>query len=162
MSIRSDLEIRVTPSILDRLLDYDPSSSQDPPKSNATSLAELRQAVRRDLEWLLNTRHGAEKIPEGLEEVNRSLAVYGLPDITALGADIQAEQKRLVKAVETAIKIFEPRFLDPKVTLLPISSVERELRLRIEAKLDVDPVPEAISFDTVLQMGSGEFQVKNG
>lgn len=161
MSNRTDHEVRVTPSILDRLLDYDPASSQEPPKSNAVSLAELRQAVRRDLEWLLNTRHGAEKIPETLEEVNRSLAVYGLPDITGIGADAQTEQKRLVKAVETAIRIFEPRFLDLRVTLLPISSVERELRLRIEANLDIDPVPEAISFDTVLQMGSGEFQVRN-
>lgn len=162
VSNRSDHEVRVTPSILDRLLDYDPRSSQEPPKSNATSLAELRQAVRRDLEWLLNTRHNAVKIPETLEEVNRSLAVYGLPDITGIGADIPTEQKRLVKAVETAIGIFEPRFLDVKVTLLPISTVERELRLRIEANLDIDPVPEAISFDTVLQMGSGEFLVKNG
>lgn len=162
MSNRSDHEVRVTPSILDRLLDYDPRSSQEPPKSNAASLADLKQAVKRDLEWLLNTRHSAVKVPETLEEVNRSLAVYGLPDITGLGADIQSEQKRLVKAVETAIRIFEPRFLDLKVTLLPISSVERELRLRIEASLDVDPVPEAISFDTVLQMGSGEFLVNNG
>ena len=96
-----------------------------------------------------------------MEEVTASLATYGLPDITGLGVDIQAEQRKLVRAVETALRIFEPRFLDPKVTLLPISSVERELRLRIEAKLDIDPVPEAISFDTVLQMGSGEFQVKN-
>lgn len=162
MSNRTDHEVRVTPSILDRLLDYDPGSSQEPPKSNITSLAELRLAVKRDLEWLLNTRHSAVKVPETLEEVNRSLAVYGLPDITGIGADIQSEQKRLVKAVENAIKIFEPRFLDVKVSLLPISSVERELRLRIEANLDIDPVPEAISFDTVMQMGSGEFLVKNG
>ncbi|NOT47153.1 MAG: type VI secretion system baseplate subunit TssE [Acidobacteria bacterium] len=161
MSIRTNLEVRVTPSILDRLLDYDPQSSQEAPKSNAASLADLRQSVRRDLEWLLNTRHSIVEIAEGMEELKDSLAVYGLPDITGMGVDIQGEQKKLVKAVENAIRVFEPRFLEPRVTLLPISSVERELRLRIEAKLDVDPVPEAISFDTVLQMGSGEFQVKN-
>jgi len=161
VSIRTNLEVRVTPSLLDRLLDYDPQSSQEAPKSHAASLADLRQSVRRDLEWLLNTRHGIAIIAEGMDEVNNSLAVYGLPDITAMGVDVQAEQRKLVKSVENALRIFEPRFLDPKVTLLPISSVERELRLRIEAKLDVDPVPEAISFDTVLQMGSGEFQVKN-
>jgi predicted component of type VI protein secretion system len=37
-------------------------------------LRELKQSVRRDLEWLLNTRHSAEKVPEGLEEVNKSIA----------------------------------------------------------------------------------------
>lgn len=161
MSIRTNLEVKVTPSILDRLLDYDPQASQEAPKSHAASLADLRQSVRRDLEWLLNTRHSVIEIAEGMEEVNNSLAIYGLPDITGMGADLHGEQRKLVKAVETAIRVFEPRFLEPRVTLMPISSVERELRLRIEAKLDVDPVPEAISFDTVLQMGSGEFQVKN-
>jgi predicted component of type VI protein secretion system len=47
------------------------------------------------------------------------------------------------------------------VTLLPISNVGRELKFRIEANLDVEPAPEPVSFDTVLQMGSGEFRVQN-
>jgi type VI secretion system protein ImpF len=161
VAIRHNQEFRVTPSILDRLLDFDPRVSQDPPRSNATSLAELKQSVRRDLEWLLNTRHSPEIVPETLEEVNRSLAVYGLPDTTGLAAENAYEQKRLTKAVENAIKIFEPRFIDLKVTMLPISNVEREFKFRIEANLDVEPAPEPVSFDTVLQMGSGEFRVQN-
>jgi predicted component of type VI protein secretion system len=34
------------------------------------------------------------------------------------------------------------------------------LRFRIEAHLDIEPVPEPISFDTVLQVGNGEFAVR--
>ena len=161
MPTRQNKEFRVTPSILDRLLDLDPRSSEDPPRSNATSLAELKQAVKRDLEWLLNTRHSPDPVPDDLEEVNRSLAVYGLPDTTGLAAQESGEQKRLIKAVENAIRLFEPRFMDLRVTLLPISNVERELKFRIEANLDVEPAPEPVSFDTVLQMGSGEFRVQN-
>ena len=31
---------------------------------------------------------------------------------------------------------------------------------RIDARLKVDPAPEPVSFDTLLQIGSGEFRVK--
>ena len=34
------------------------------------------------------------------------------------------------------------------------------LKFRIEASLNVEPTPEPIAFDTVLQLGSGEFEVK--
>jgi type VI secretion system protein ImpF len=159
MALRSNQEFRVTPSILDRLIDNDPRSSQDPPPSRSASVADLKQAVRRDLEWLLNTRHSPNEVPHDLDEVNKSLAVYGLPDTTGIAADDANEQKRLIKAVENAIRTFEPRFIDLKVTLLPITNVERELKFRIEANLDVEPAPEPVSFDTVLQTGRGDFVI---
>ena len=147
--------------MLDRLIDLEPRSSSDPARSNLASIAELKQSVRRDLEWLLNTRHSPIEIGDDMEEVQNSMAVYGLPDMTGHGVEGYDEQDRLTASVENAIRIFEPRFLNLRVTMLPISSVDRELKFRIEANLDVKPVPEAISFDTVLQMGRGEFLVKN-
>jgi type VI secretion system protein ImpF len=78
-----------------------------------------------------------------------------MPDITGVSVQSPFEQKRLVEAMETALRNFEPRFLDPRVTLEPVDSLDRQLRFRIEARLDVDPVPEPIAFDSVLQFGSG-------
>ena len=49
---RIDNEIRVSQSVLDRLIDYEPRQSQEAPKSRLVILRELKQAVRRDLEWL--------------------------------------------------------------------------------------------------------------
>ena len=40
------------------------------------------------------------------------------------------------------------------------SVLERAFRFKIEARLRIDPVPEPISFDTTLQIGSGNFAVK--
>jgi len=157
---RTDNEIRVTPSVLDRLLDFEPKSQQEAPKSRSRNLRELKQSVRRDLEWLLNTRSYPEDIDENLEEVFKSVLVYGLPDITGVSAKNHLEQKRLTRALETAIKTFESRFIDLKVTLEPVNSVDKALRFRIEARLDIDPTPEPIAFDTVLKLGSGEFEVK--
>jgi type VI secretion system protein ImpF len=156
---RTDHEIRITPSVLDRLLDFEPRESREAPKSHSKTLAELKQSVKRDLEWLLNTRHNGVEIAETLEEVNQSLAVYGLPDLTSLSARNPNEQSRLAKALETALRIFEPRFINVRVSLEPIDNTDRQLRFHIEAHLDIEPVPEPISFDTVLSVGSGEFAV---
>ena len=157
---RIDHEIRLTPSILDRLLDDEPQATSEAPRSQAQSLAELKRSVKRDLEWLLNTRHGGVEIAETLEELNESLAVYGLPDLTSLSVRNPNEQNRLAKAIETSLRIFEPRFINVRVSLEPIDNTDRQLRFRIEAHLDIEPVPEPISFDTVLQVGNGEFAVR--
>lgn len=157
---RTDNEIRITPSVLDRLLDFEPKASQEAAKSRSKSLRELKQAVRRDLEWLLNTRCYPENVDEGLEEVLKSVVFFGLPDFTGVSAKNHIEQKRLTRALETAIKNFEPRFMDLKVMLEPINNIDRLLKFRIEANLDVDPTPEPVAFDTILQLGSGEFAIK--
>lgn len=157
---RTDNQIRITPSVLDRLIDYDPRDSKESPKSRSTTLQELKASVRRDLEWLLNTRTVLDAEDFGSTEIKRSVAVYGLPDITGLSAQNRDEQTRVLRSVEHAIRTFEPRFLDLKVTMEPPSVTERSIRFRIEAQLDIDPVPEPIVFDTVLQLGSCDFDVK--
>lgn len=157
---RTDNEVRVTPSILDRLIDYEPKQSQEAPKSRSNSLKELKLTVQRDLEWLLNTRVLVGDVDERLEEVNKSVAMYGLPDFTGVSAKSHLEQKRMTQAIKRAIKNFEPRFLDLRVTLEPLSTTDKSLRFRIEANLNVEPTPEPVAFDTVLQLGSGDFEVK--
>lgn len=155
-----DNEIRITPSIIDRLLDFEPKVSTEAPKSRSRSLSELKQAVRRDLEWLLNTRHSPIEIPEGLEEINKSIAIYGLPDFTGLSSKNADDRKDLIGNIETALRIFEPRFMNLKVVLEEIDDVQRGIRFRIQAILRVEPTPEPVVFDTVLQVGSGGFEVK--
>jgi type VI secretion system protein ImpF len=69
---------------------------------------------------------------------------------------------RLVRQVETAVATFEPRLAGVKVTLVDGggNTVDRLLRFQIEGLLKMDPAPEQVSFDTVLQLMSGEYQVK--
>jgi type VI secretion system protein ImpF len=153
-------EIRITPSIVDRLLDFEPTNPNEASKSRSQGLRELKQAVRRDLEWLLNTRHGADKVPESLEEVSKSLATFGLPDFTGSSSQNDDDRRGLIRNVETALRIFEPRFINLKVSLEEVNEVERGVKFRIEATLRVEPTPEPVVFDTILQVGSGEFEVK--
>ena len=48
---------RLQPSLLDRLTDNDPERKQESRDSRVLSPSRLRDCVRRDLVWLLNTTH---------------------------------------------------------------------------------------------------------
>ena len=63
---RTDNEVRITPSVFDRLLDFEPQLTSEAPKSRAKSLRELKQSVRRDIEWLLNTRRTPMEVDANL------------------------------------------------------------------------------------------------
>lgn len=154
-----DKDIKITPSVIDRLIDMEPKLSTEAPKSRSQSLSELKQSVRRDIEWLLNSRNTKSEVPEGLEEVRKSLAVYGLPDFTGMSSKDVDDRKDLVESIEYAIRFFEPRIMKLKVILDETNIVQRGVRFKIQGVLRVEPTPEPIVFDTVLQTGNGEFEV---
>lgn len=158
---RTDNEVRVANSVLDRLLDYEPEMTREAVASRSKNLRELKQSVRRDLEWLLNTRQVAGGIPPDLKETTNSVAAFGLPDFTHLSIDSVGDQKFIKREVEEAIRRFEQRLENVVVSIEPVRSTERILRFRIDAHLKIDPVPEPITFDTVLQLGNGEYMVRS-
>jgi type VI secretion system protein ImpF len=156
----AERDLNITPSILNRLIDFEPENQHEAAKARYYDLRELKQSVRRDIESLLNTRIPNYDVDETLEEVRRSVVFYGLPDFTAVGADNSVEQARITGAIRDAIEYFEPRFIGVSVNLEPVEGIGKQVRFRIEANLDVEPSPEPVVFDTVLQSGSGEFKVE--
>ena len=157
---RPELERTVQQSVLDRLIDQDPGVTADPPTTLAQSTRQFKAAVRRDLEWLLNTRRIATPAPDTFDEVPHSLYHYGLPDVTSLSADSPESRLWLLNRIEETIAMFEPRLTGVRVSLSETrADGGRELRFLIEATLRMDPNPEQVVFDTVLELGSGAYQV---
>ena len=158
---RPDPDVAVTSSLLDRLVDLNPGIASDPPTSRSQSVRQLKASLRRDLEWLLNSRRIPEEAPESYEELFRSLYNYGLPDVASMGLNSPRDRQRLLRLIEQTIAIFEPRLTGVRVRAVDSAgSGPRILRFQIEAMLKMDPAPEQILFDTVLQLNSGEYQVK--
>jgi type VI secretion system protein ImpF len=157
---RTDNEVRVTLSLLDRLIDYEPEVSREGLVSRSKNLRQLKQSVRRDLEWLLNTRQFPEDVPEELNETTNSLTMFGLPDFTNLSIDSADDQQYMKQEIEEAVRRFEQRLEGVVVTVEPARPTDRVLRFRIDARLKIEPAPEPITFDTVLQLGSGEYEVR--
>jgi type VI secretion system protein ImpF len=158
---RPEADIAVTPSLLDRLIDLEPSTPSDPAATRNQSVRQLKAALRRDIEWLLNTRRVVDEAPESLENVCHSLYHYGLPDLTSLALNSPRDKNRLLRTIEVALADFEPRLADIRVRAVEDSnSGPRALRLQIEALLKMDPAPERIFFDTLMELSTGDCQVK--
>jgi type VI secretion system protein ImpF len=149
-----------TLSILDRLLDSEPKVRSEAMLTSAQSLRIMKAAVRRDLEWLMNTRRTIQNVPEHCVEVRKSVFHYGLPDTTAMGLFSGDDQNVLLQAIETTISNFEPRLLRPRIVLKPVTSSNRIVHFVIEGTLWVDPAPEQIVFDTVLELSNGSYQIQ--
>lgn len=157
---RYDNTVRITPSVLDRLIDDRPEVSTEPPASPMKSLRDLKKAVGRDLEWLLNTRRTVGIVPAESLEATRSITAYGLPDFTAASLKSPAEQERVRRALEEAIEIFEPRLVHVSIALEPLEEYIPTLRFRVSGYLRVEPEPEPVSFDTLLHLTSNDYEVR--
>lgn len=148
-------------SVLDRLLDAEPRLAADPPLTWDESVRRHKAALLRDLEWLLNTRRIIEPAPAAYPEVQRSLYHYGLPDLSSLGSDRATVRQRLTHYLEESIELFEPRLVQVRVTAAePAGGTEQHLRFVVDALLRMDPNPERVIFDTLLETVSGEFRVR--
>ena len=154
-------ESPVSLSVLDRLIDLEPERKLELPLSRAQSLRELKAAVRRDLEWLLNSRRTIVEVSEGLKEVQRSLFIYGLPDVSSLYLHSSDDQDALTRSIRQAVSLFEPRLTNVKVVLEPAKDDSRVIRFGIEGLLRIDPAPEPVFFDTVLEPVSGQYQIRS-
>jgi type VI secretion system protein ImpF len=156
-------ETTITISALDRLIDHEPENRMENPLSRAQSVRLLKSSVRRDLEWLLNTRRIAEPPDEGLKELNKSVYVFGLPDLSTLTMANAADKNRLVRQILGTINLFEPRLTNVRLVVVETPDAgKKDVRLRIEAMLRMDPVPEPITFDTVIELKSGSCHLTGG
>ena len=145
------------PSILDRLIEPRENEAADL-GSRGQSVRELEEAVRRDVQDLLNTRRTAiDGFPDDAE-LSRSLLTFGLPELSSFNPTVPDQRKSLQDIIERTIRQFEPRLMQVRVTSISADS-GRGLRMSVEALLKVSPAPLPITFDTLVKSGSGEWQV---
>jgi type VI secretion system protein ImpF len=163
MSPKAD-DRSIRPSVLDRLIDLDPSVSTDAPGSWGQSVKQLKAGLCRDLEWLLNSRKTLIEIPDDFEYLKASVLNFGIIDVSSLLRDSPEHRSLLVREVAHAIQIFEPRLDQVKVSLVTddkTDSTKREIHFVVEGLLRIDPQPEHVVFDTVLDATSGDYIVRS-
>jgi type VI secretion system protein ImpF len=147
--------------LLDRLLDAEPELERDPPVQAGETVERLRNAVHRDLEALLNARHPWRSLPDALPALRGSPLQYGIPDVTAGVFNLNEERERLRAAIAEAILRFEPRLTHVEVKLIGKQDLLQPLlRLRIDAVLRIEPAPEPIMFDTMVDVTTAEVKLR--
>lgn len=143
-------DLRLVPSLLDRLEDQDSGSTPNPDHPRST-IRRLKEAIRRDLESLLNARNPFWDLAPEFEEARDSVLTYGLPDFSAYNVASQGDCDSLSAAIERAIVVFEPRLTDVKAAVASSSRLDRAVRIRVDARLGIDPI-EALHFDIVVPL----------
>ena len=154
---------RLQPSLLDRLTDLEPEKSQESREQRVFALTRLREAVLRDLAWLLNTTNlaaGQNLAP--YPQVASSVLNFGMPDLsgtTVAGTDPAA----LERALRQAIMDFEPRILRHTLNVrLEINEGQMShnaMTFLIEGELWAQPVPLRLYLKTEIDLEIGEVKV---
>lgn len=158
---RKDTQRTLLPSVLDRLIDREPANRAEPQSWRVQSAKEMKAAVRRDLEWLLNARRTPVEPPGSSKNLWRSVYCFGLPDSTGISVRSEDERTRLARAVEQAITYFEPRLTNVSVSIPTTAASSKVVHFQIEALLRTEPAPERIYFDSTLELISGEYEVED-
>ena len=147
---------RLQPSLLDRLTDRVPETRRETLDSQTLSLEQLRQAVLRDLAWLLNTTN----LTASEDLSNAPLAAKSTINYGIVGFAGQAEKSTrstsLEKAIVQAIRDFEPRIKPDtlKVTARPstTTAATSALVFEIAGELWAQPVPQQLFLETSIEL----------
>jgi len=114
------------PSLFDKLMNDGPRSSFSPVVSRL-SIEELKDAVARDLEAMLNTRSVVpEELLQQYPECSTSIIAYGLNDFAGMSLASLDDRTAICHSLEEAISRHEPRLRNVKATLEIHAKLEGE------------------------------------
>lgn len=142
--------IRFRASLLDRLL----MSESDPDTPVfGLSEAEYMTNVQRDLQDLLNTRQGiTEADLSAFDEARKSLLTYGFPELSSSQKGEAGIERRVAEGIVQAIKSFEPRLSQVRVTPVEGTMALGQFRFRVEANARAEPQPARVVFDSTMDL----------
>ena len=125
------------------------------------SVTDMRNSVSRDLENLLNTRsEGARLISDSFKECRASSLTYGILDFSSYSLLSPHDRDRIRRSLELAIGLHEGRLTRIRVTLEPQRELDRALRFRVDALMELGPDNEKVQFDAVLQLNTQTYGVR--
>jgi type VI secretion system protein ImpF len=143
------------PSFLDRLIDAGRTESTGP---GGYSLEQTIDAVRADLEELLNTRQSRAWSEIPYAAVRTSLLAYGLPDLNSIPGASSRDSQVVAEHIGAVVERYEPRLKKVRVNIVGDEFAKEDatqLKFQIEAVLNVDPAPE-VGFETVVELSTGQ------
>ena len=158
------LKERLQPSLLDRLTDLEPEKSKESSSSQTMSQMQFKEAVIRDLGWLLNSVALDVCVDlDSYPQVQKSVLNYGMPDLsgrTSSSVDIQSVEKSIKKTIHQ----FEPRIirnsLKVKIHSNPDTMSHNSMVFEIAGAVFGQPAPFQVVLRSELDLELGEFELK--
>lgn len=157
---------KLQPCLLDRLTDDDPGNPQESRNQRVMSLQRYRQAVLRDLAWLLNTYANSEEAGfDVFEEIPSSVLNFGVQNVAGMTASSMNVDEMRYHVTE-ALRRFEPRILSNSISInMAIDLAEmssRSIQFEIRGDLWAQPIPEALFIRTQMDLETGKCNLRRG
>jgi type VI secretion system protein ImpF len=154
-----------TPGLFDRLLGV-PSRGAVSSTAGASGTVsritaeDLKDAVARDLEALLNTRAVIdEELLKDYPECSRSILNYGLSDFADRSLSSPSDRAHICACLEQVIARHEPRLHNVKASLEIREGAVNRLNFSITALLVASSSQEPVNFDAVLQRSTLQYSI---
>lgn len=147
-----------TPGLFDRLLGVPVRAGVVVTRLSAD---ELKDAVARDLEALLNTRSLIDgEAMKAYPECGKSMVTYGLSDFADRSLSSPSDRADICASIEKAIASHEPRLRNVQATLEVRDQMINRLNFSITALLVGSVSQEPVNFDAVLQPSTLQYSIK--
>ncbi len=147
---------RLQPSLLDRLTDTAPETRRESFEQQTLSMQQFRQAVLRDLGWLLNTTNmAANEDLSATPLAAKSTINFGVP---GLAGTIGTANRvgGIESGIADAIRAFEPRIRAETLKVrLRATGDDRPtpaLVLEIRGELWSQPLPQQLFLETEIEL----------
>lgn len=157
---------RLQPVLLDRLTDHAPQSSVEAEDHRVMNKSQIREAVLRDLSWLLNSVQPlGPELARAYPAAADSVLNFGLPPMSGQLAS-RIDVSLLERAIRQAILRFEPRVMEDSldVKALEASSVldtHNVIEFEIRGFMWAQPVPLELLLRTQVDLEAGQVEVRD-
>lgn len=119
-------------------------------------------AIRMDLENLLNTRQPIIMSELRRLQLDNTLVGYGIPDLAQYDPSSTEDQKLINQAIANAISYYEPRLRSVVVKVLKkLAKEAATVQIEIQAMLKISGMSHAIAFISDFNPVNGCFYVEN-
>lgn len=150
---------RLQPSLLDRLTDDAPTEKQETRANRAIDISRLREIIKRDLAWLLNTNSIESSLDtKRFPNVARSVLNYGVREVA--GEYSTSERAEMIrKSILKAISLHEPRIISGSCAVelrTEENKGETQIAFDIHADMWAQPVPLELYLRSKVDVTSGE------
>jgi type VI secretion system protein ImpF len=162
---RAERRADTQPSLLDRLTDHRLQQPHEFDSGLASPRAMLRDAILRDLSWLLNSANlDTTNDLDAYPHVQRSVANFGVGTLVGASAS-GVEWTQIECAVREAIVRFEPRILADSLEVRCSASENGQhahaLSLEISGQLRSNPSAPALRVRAALDLDSGQIALRS-
>ncbi len=110
----------------------------------------MREAMRRDIEALLNANRRFLPLPDHLHYVGASMLNFGVPDFSNEGYSSKDHKELLRREIERSLALNEPRLHGVRVELID-NAESAVLKFRITAHARIAESVETIAFSTAVE-----------